>query len=487
MKNSSYIVLFSLLIFAGAFVLINYTTDDPFITYRYSENLFHGKGLVYNEGERVEGYSNPTWVFIMAGLYPIASGLHPLAILWFAKVLGILLTIVSVLVFYRAETGVNPRQFPVGTFFLALNPALMLWSVGGLETALCVLLASIILYDEVINNGSIMGAAAVGVLGVSRPEMPLIVIVYLIWRWLNGENAKAGMMRIVLVSIIPAALWVIFRLIYYGDIFPSTYYAKAQSHDVFNGVIYLLFSLRLVNFFYMLLPLTFAGLIRNSRKGWLFSITISAAYVLFIVLAGGDWMPGARLLIHISPFLAWVAASGREKISSLIGPSRTRLLPVVILILMVAGNLLSYKQIHKKFVVSLWPWEKFSVESPVYPHYNEMGTWMAENTDPDSYAALGEAGLIPFLSHNRIIDCFGLMDPHIARLPGKLHYKFDAEYVMSREPDYILLLGTFADGDFDGRFLYCRELYRHPDFAHYTLEHNVNDIFLFHRDDALKP
>jgi hypothetical protein len=32
--------------------------DDAYISYRYSQNLAQGKGLVFNRGERVEGYSN---------------------------------------------------------------------------------------------------------------------------------------------------------------------------------------------------------------------------------------------------------------------------------------------------------------------------------------------------------------------------------------------------------------------------------------------
>ena len=35
--------------------------DDAFISFRYAENLVRGLGLVYNAGERVEGYSNFLW------------------------------------------------------------------------------------------------------------------------------------------------------------------------------------------------------------------------------------------------------------------------------------------------------------------------------------------------------------------------------------------------------------------------------------------
>ena len=35
--------------------------DDAFISFRYAENLVRGFGLVFNPGERVEGYSNFLW------------------------------------------------------------------------------------------------------------------------------------------------------------------------------------------------------------------------------------------------------------------------------------------------------------------------------------------------------------------------------------------------------------------------------------------
>lgn len=40
--------------------------DDSFIGYRYAENLARGQGLVFNRGERVEGYSDLLYVVMMA-------------------------------------------------------------------------------------------------------------------------------------------------------------------------------------------------------------------------------------------------------------------------------------------------------------------------------------------------------------------------------------------------------------------------------------
>ena len=42
--------------------------DDAMISMRYALNLVNGNGLVWNPGQRVEGYTNPLMVMLMAGL-----------------------------------------------------------------------------------------------------------------------------------------------------------------------------------------------------------------------------------------------------------------------------------------------------------------------------------------------------------------------------------------------------------------------------------
>src|ERR1700738_1680717 len=50
-----------------------FTIDDAFISFRYAENLARGAGLVYNPGERVEGYTNFLWVLIIAAVYRLGG------------------------------------------------------------------------------------------------------------------------------------------------------------------------------------------------------------------------------------------------------------------------------------------------------------------------------------------------------------------------------------------------------------------------------
>lgn len=52
--------------------------DDPYISFRYAWNLVHGFGLTYNPGQRVEGFSNPSWTVLAAAA--LALRLDPLVV-----------------------------------------------------------------------------------------------------------------------------------------------------------------------------------------------------------------------------------------------------------------------------------------------------------------------------------------------------------------------------------------------------------------------
>src|SRR5512134_1874671 len=40
--------------------------DDAMISMRYAWNFSHGQGLVWNPGERIEGYTNLLWTLVMS-------------------------------------------------------------------------------------------------------------------------------------------------------------------------------------------------------------------------------------------------------------------------------------------------------------------------------------------------------------------------------------------------------------------------------------
>ena len=74
---------------------LRFVQDDAFISFRYAHNLVLGEGLVWNPGERVEGYSNFLWTLaIAAGL---GAGIEPVG---FSYGLGLICLAASLLFTY---------------------------------------------------------------------------------------------------------------------------------------------------------------------------------------------------------------------------------------------------------------------------------------------------------------------------------------------------------------------------------------------------
>ncbi|HMJ10771.1 MAG TPA: hypothetical protein VK524_05155, partial [Polyangiaceae bacterium] len=78
--------------------------DDAFISFRYAQNLVHGRGLVFNVGERVEGYTNFLWVLVLAG-----AGRLGFDIVRCATVLGIVFGAAAVVATERLSRQLAPN------------------------------------------------------------------------------------------------------------------------------------------------------------------------------------------------------------------------------------------------------------------------------------------------------------------------------------------------------------------------------------------
>ena len=84
---------------------LRFVQDDAYISWRYADNLARGLGLVWNEGERVEGYTNFLWTVILA--IPHRLGLD---VEMFAIALGLVLFTVTLAIFY-ALVGTLTRSW----------------------------------------------------------------------------------------------------------------------------------------------------------------------------------------------------------------------------------------------------------------------------------------------------------------------------------------------------------------------------------------
>lgn len=204
--------------------------DDVFISVRYAENLSHGNGAVYNVGEKVEGYSSPSWMLLQT----IAFVLH-LEPVTFGKLAGIALlfaTVWGVRQIAREMYGVEGWSSFFAPLFVVVNSYLVAWSVLGLETPLHV--ATIVLAPLLIHRAlakptrrsNVLAATAIVLLGATRPESPLYVLICCLAPLAFARRRWREAARFVVPAGVVLALLLLLRHAYYGAWVPNTYNVK---------------------------------------------------------------------------------------------------------------------------------------------------------------------------------------------------------------------------------------------------------------------
>jgi len=303
--------------------------DDAFISFRYAENLVHGLGLVYNAGERVEGYSNFLWTLWSA--LGIRLGADPerwAAASSFACNLGAL-----ALLAWNAwrMRGDSPGAAPALPVAALVGATLLEWNIyatGGLETSLyafLVTLAYVLLAGgrdrarPVAWAGFVLGLAA-----MTRPDGPLLAALAGSYLWLvdrRRPRALGAFLGTFLITWVPFTVW---RVSYYGDFFPNPYYAKSAGRAwIDQGAAYVL--LYFAKYWPLALGAAGAAFLWIARRGragafsrralgpWNrrvgLAMLLAFGYTAYIVYVGGDFMFG-RLLIPVTPlFLVLLEAA----------------------------------------------------------------------------------------------------------------------------------------------------------------------------------
>src|SRR5688572_29573932 len=150
--------------------------DDAVTSMQYARNLVHGHGLVFNVGERVDGYTNFLWVLVMAPLYAVCEALG-VAFVPFMTHVGAWLGAACVGLAVFLARDVFQRLLPVlvAVLFCVLDNAFSTWAVLGLEThlvALLMLLALIFTRSTRPERGLLVGLTLLG-LHLTRPDAAL--------------------------------------------------------------------------------------------------------------------------------------------------------------------------------------------------------------------------------------------------------------------------------------------------------------------------
>ena len=323
-----------------------FLTDDAFISFRYVRNLLNGHGLVFNVGERVEGYSNFLWILELAAVWRILDIPPEHAAPW----LSVLFTVgtLALMLWWIARLPRLRMRGLVSWCALALvcsSATFAVWtSAGGLETRqFTFFIVAAVVFLSLYRNlrwGLLAASLSLALASLTRPEGTLIAACCFAWfgalqlpEALNAlqrdhepqdrslKTAIVAMARRIdwrglICLIAPFALIVgahfLFRYAYYGEWLPNTYYAKHVRPWYEAGFKYL-WAAALETGLYLLLPLAWCALKARWRAardgGYALILIIVVAHLLFLARLGGDNF-GFRPMDFYWPLLAVPAVEG---------------------------------------------------------------------------------------------------------------------------------------------------------------------------------
>ncbi|MCB9779107.1 MAG: hypothetical protein H6742_11135 [Alphaproteobacteria bacterium] len=446
-----------------------FVCDDAYISFRYARMWAGGEGLRFNHaGPPVEGFSNPLWVALEAGLH--AAGLSLPVVMPLVCLLCSTLLVVGLAWVLREGLALPLLPRAVGLLLVAASPALGVWGSSGLESMALAL--------------GVFGAFATLVVSPrSGPAMAFIAAVVLLRSegvaWAAVLVGVAALARRpvrgpLLALIVTAGASLAVRLWWFGDAMGNTAVAKvAPSVDVFlRGGAYVLGNLGAT-------PAVLVGLVaavglvagrgeRDDRVIGLAALAVAGAAVGEAIAVGGDFMAFGRMLLPAWPMVALVAALGLRRAPR----------PATLLALGLVGLL------QGAAVLDALPGQPLArFRGPEFSALSETGMWrrerdqvfvltevgqgLAATTSPGSVAVAGALGVVGWEAADLdFVDLYGLVTPDVARrevvqlgLPG--HDKaVDHWYFVDRGPDVLFAAVVVGDALRAPLSPFARELQR---------------------------
>jgi arabinofuranosyltransferase len=434
-RRSTYALLWAGLIgcvFAWNVYQHAFIGDDAYISFRYADNLVRGEGLVWNAGERVEGYTNFLWVLLSAlWLWlsiPPELGANALGALSGA---GVLVTLALL-----ARHQLGRFDFFAGAMLLTLaaSRTFTAWCTGGLETmffGFLVLLGFVRLIHErkvhADGDAAPLSAFVFGLAALTRPEGVLFAAVAggaLALDRLQGRRTTPALLgwAAPLVAIVGSHL--AFRWLYYGELLPNTFYAKVSGAWFAQGITYLGLYARE----YRVLPFVPLALLAawrptgSASRLFLCVVGVHLAYILYI---GGDRFE-FRFLIVILPFVYWLLFDGARKLAALgtegeASRRAARAVAIAAALGIVATTVQGSREESQRFqrhgMAGLAGIENYARSRA------HQGRFLRSMIDagelPASLTiAVGGAGALPYYTRWTTVDRHGLSDAYIARLPA---------------------------------------------------------------------
>jgi hypothetical protein len=308
-------------------------TDDAMISMRYGRNLAHGHGLVWNAGDRVEGYSNFLWTVWMAALHalplPDATASVPVMI---SGALVLLAASAAAWSIGRRLVPESPAVPVAAAALVALCYPLVFWTLRGMETGLAALLVLVAIRlalghrDDPDGRSATLLAVVLAAAVLTRDDLavPAAVIAAFAVAWTPRDRRARALAVLGGAVVATLAAHAALRLAYYGDALPNTYYLKLSGEPLGarlrRGAAGLAFTG--ATGLYAAAGLGLAALVatRGTRRfgGAALLAAVFAAGCLYSLYVGGDYAEDLRLanrfVATTAPALMILAAVGAREL-----------------------------------------------------------------------------------------------------------------------------------------------------------------------------
>ena len=436
--RSKLILLVIIIIFVIHCLSLNFTQDDAFISYRYAENFLQGKGLVFNSGERVEGYTNFLWIILLSIFAQL--GLNMIIV---SKILGIASGCMTLFLLHQ----ISSLFFPKKDWLFSLFPSLLLtassafayWSISGLETAFFVMMVLVSVYLYLTYPRLWIVSCALSTL--IRPEGGLIFGILLLHKLLFRKDRLSQSLSYVGGFVLLLLPFVIFKVLYYGDILPNPFYAKTgfSSEYVKSGLEYFWIFLKHYGLWGLIyvVPILFHK--RLDTKGHLLMLLVYL-YTLYVILIGGDVLKVHRFFLPILPLLYLLLVICLQRLHLKLKSEMRKRIVFMVLVLSISALffLLPYNWIH----------DVRFFERQLVDRMRPVAEYLKKNYGVGFSVAVTTIGSISYYlgTEIKVIDMLGLTDKYISRHPEEIEgiavtwkeRNYNTRYLLSLDPDFIL-------------------------------------------------
>jgi len=323
-----------LCILAGLFiifiVMMPLPDEDAYITFVFVDSLLNGLGLTYF-GTKVEGFTNPLWLLILAAFqWTTSVNLTILSLYLSFFCLGCIGLMFYLYLCDRWSLKLFSERLACGCFVLIVlsDPNILLWSLSGMENSFFCLIGLATLLCLHYKH-FFLGILTCSLLAIIRSDGIILTGIFalvLSYSYLK-ENASFGARRLVLLkgvfliglSLVPWLAWFVFRIFYYGDYIPNTAYEKfilrETSDRLYEGLVYVVNYLWSSKAFLLLLGLLFLLFRRESKEKLntntcMLFVILAFAY-LQVIYVGGDvsWKANYRFLTFAHLLLFFIFTS----------------------------------------------------------------------------------------------------------------------------------------------------------------------------------